>query len=206
NGRPVTEPDLAGRYSIDPSGVIVEHGEPNLLLVNQGNGRFVPEGVDSGRFMDASRKALPVTLHDWSLSAAFRDLNGDGAPDLYVCNDFQSPDGLWFNDGNGRFHAAPVRALPHMPMYSMGIDFADLNHDGHDDFIVADMLGSTHEKRHTQLGELRPPSLGDAPGDQPPQYSFNQLFLARGDGSYAEIGWFAGVTATDWTWAPVFLD
>src|SRR5690606_11585378 len=66
--------------------------------------------------------------------------------------------------------------------------------------------GSTHEKRHTQLGELRPPSLGDAPGDQPPQYSFNQLFLARGDGSYAEIGWFAGVTATDWTWAPVFLD
>jgi hypothetical protein len=32
------------------------------------------------------------------------------------------------------------------------------------------------------------------------------LFLNRGDGEFAEIGWFAGVTATDWTWTPMFLD
>ncbi len=29
----------------------------------------------------------------------FRDLNGDGAPGLYVCNDFFTPDRIWINQG-----------------------------------------------------------------------------------------------------------
>ena len=42
--------------------------------------------------------------------------------------------------------------------------------------------------------------------DSRPQYSRNTLQLNRGDGTYAEIAWYAGVYATDWSWCPVFLD
>jgi len=33
------------------------------------------------------------------------DLERDGAPDIYVCNDFSSPDRIWINQGRGRFQA-----------------------------------------------------------------------------------------------------
>ena len=52
----------------------------------------------------------------------FRDFNGDGWPDLYVCNDFQSPDRFWLNDGHGRFQEAPGLAQREMSFSSMGID------------------------------------------------------------------------------------
>ena len=42
-----------------------------------------------------------------SMTAAFRDLNGDGAPDIYVCNDYWTPDRFWLNDGKGHFQACP---------------------------------------------------------------------------------------------------
>jgi len=39
-----------------------------------------------------------------------------------------------------------------------------------------------------------------------PQFSRNALQLNNGDGSFNEIGAFAGVHATDWSWAPLFFD
>lgn len=206
NGRPVTEPDLVGRYTIHPSGAIEEHGEPDLLLRNDGAGRFTPLSMTQGPFLDDHGQPLTAPPYDWTLSVAWRDINRDGAPDLYLCNDFSSPDELWLNDGQGRFRRAPASALRHLPMFSMGVDFADLNHDGIDDFIVADMLGSTHASRHIQVGDFR--NSPDLPGDalSRPAYPFNQLFVGRGDGSFAEIGWYAGITATDWTWNMLFLD
>ena len=32
------------------------------------------------------------------------------------------------------------------------------------------------------------------------------LFHNRGDGTFEEIAAYAGVTAADWSWQPVFLD
>jgi len=87
----------------------------------------------------------------------------------------------------------------------MGIDFADVNRDGYDDFFVADMLPQHHPQRQTRTGV--PPYL-HAVGEitNRPQYSQNMLYLARGDDTYAEIAWFSGVEASDWTWMPAFLD
>ncbi|MCC7374418.1 MAG: VCBS repeat-containing protein [Verrucomicrobiales bacterium] len=206
NGRSVTEPDLVGRYTIHPSGTIEEHGEPNLLLRNEGGGRFSQRSMTDGLFLGDDGQPLSEAPFDWTLSVAWRDLNGDGAPDLYICNDFSSPDELWMNDGKGHFRRAPALALRHLPMFSMGVDFADLNHDGIDDFIVADMLGSTHASRHTLVGDFR--NSPDLPGEAMarPAYPFNQLFVGRGDGTFAEVGWYAGITATDWTWNLLFLD
>ena len=38
------------------------------------------------------------------------------------------------------------------------------------------------------------------------QVARNTLFWNRGDGTFAEVGRYAGVEATDWSWQPVFLD
>src|SRR5205807_2597823 len=88
----------------------------------------------------------------------------------------------------------------------MGIDFADLNRDGRDEFIVLDMLSRSHAKRQLQVGDLPLTSSGIGVMDNRPQYSHNTLFLNRGDGTYAEVAHFCGVQASEWSWTPVFLD
>src|SRR2546426_84558 len=206
NGRPVTEPDLVGRFALSEKGKILEFGEADVLLRNDGPGKFTPLSFTNGTFLDESGRPLAEPPYDWGLSVMFRDINGDAAPDLYVCNDFSSEDRIWINDGTGRFRAIPKLAVRQTSMFSMGIDFADINRDGLDDFLVLDMLSRSHAKRHLQVGDLPLtfPVVGEI--DNRPQYSHNTLFLNRGDGTYAEIAFFSGVQASEWSWTPVFLD
>ena len=78
------------------------------------------------------------------LSAMFRDLNGDGAPDLYVCNDFDAAGSYLDQRWQGPLSALPKLAMRCSSRFSMCVDFADINRDGLDDFIVADMLSRSH--------------------------------------------------------------
>jgi len=205
NGRPVTEPDLAGRFTVDPVMGLLENGEAHACYRNSGHGSFVKMSWTDGSFLDEDGRPSAVP-YDWGLSVMFRDLNGDGAPDLYVCNDFHSPDRIWLNDGHGRFRAIKRLALRHTSLFSMGIDFADIDRDGHDDFFVADMLSPKHASRQVQLMDRRAIPLPLGAIENRPQYSRNTLFWNRGDGTYAEIAQYSGVEASDWTWCPVFLD
>ena len=86
----------------------------------------------------------------------FRDLNQDGYPDLYVCNDFDTPDRIWINDGNGSFQALPVDAIRQTSWFAMGIDMADVDRDGDDDILVLDMLARSHAIRMNQSGDVKP--------------------------------------------------
>lgn len=206
NGRPATEPDLMGRFTIEASGKIIEHGEADVLFINQGGGRFSPVSFTGGAFLDEDGRPLSSPPYDWSLAVMFRDINDDRAPDIYVCGDFSSPDRIWINDGSGRFRAAPRLAVRHTSMFSMGVDFADVNRDGFDDFFCADMLSRDHRRRQTQVGDLVPVFLSIGQIDNRPQYPFNTLHLNRGDATYAEVAHFSGVQASEWSWTPVFLD
>ena len=136
----------------------------------------------------------------------FRDLNQDGKPDLYVCNDFATPDRIWINQGGGRFRAVNRLALRQLPLSSMGIDFADINRDGFDDFFVGDMLSREHRRRLVQRTNVRPELLALGAIDNRPQVPRNMVYLNRGDGTYAEIAQFAGLDASEWSWTPIFLD
>src|SRR5262249_15357464 len=148
---------------------------------------------------------LPPPL-DWGLTASFRDLNDDGFPDLYVCNDFWTPDRIWLNDGKGRFRAAPRLALRNMSASSMGVDFADIDRDGRLDFFVVDMLSRDLRLRHRQKPAQPPMSWPIGVIEDRPQFMRNTLFVNRGDKTFAEIANFAGVAASEWSWSPVFLD
>ena len=206
NGRELNGPELAGWLTLDEKGQITENGQPDVLYHNEGEGKFTPISFTNGMFLDENGSALKEPLYDWTLSAAFRDLNGDGLPDLYVCSDLASPDRIWINQGGGRFQLLRPTALRKTSWFSMGVDFADLNRDGKDEIFVTDMLSRDHRLRQLQVGGHQPLSSPIGGIDFRPQVPRNTLFLNRGDGDYSEIAYFSGLPASEWSWSPVFLD
>ena len=184
---------------------LLEYGEPDVLLLNDGNGRF-RQANWSATFSDETGKPLPGVTLDWGLSAAFRDLNGDLAPDLYVCNDFWTPDRIWFNLGQGKFRAADPFAFRQTSASSMGVDTADLNFDGAPEIFVLDMLSRSLPTRKRQMDAQQ--SFPSQPGviNDRPQSLRNTFFVSRGDGTFAEIANYAGLPASEWAWQPIFID
>ena len=212
DGRFVVSPE--DRFIIVPSkrtdGVtLFERGEADVLYRNDGKGHFSAMSWINGDFLDEDGKPLTEPPYDWGLSVMFRDINGDGAPDIYVCNDFMwSRDRVWINNGAGRFKAIDKLALRDMSMSSMGVDFADINRDGFDDFLVVDMLSRDPQSRQRQRANVL---KGDVilPIEDPtyrPEIIRNTFQLNRGDGTYADIAYLSGLEASEWSWCPVFLD
>ena len=132
-------------------GRVLEYGEPDQLLLNDGNGVFTEVSWTQGAFLDEDGQPLATVPMDWTLTVTFRDVNDDGAPDIYLCNDYWSPDRLWINDGKGRFRAIDRLAIRHTSASSMGVDFADIDRDGHLDFFVLDMLSRDARLRKRQM-------------------------------------------------------
>jgi hypothetical protein len=205
DGKPVIRGRYAQRIKI-VDGVMIELGEPHVLYRNDGKGRFTQVPWTDGSFLDESGKPLAAAAWDEGLSVLFRDINGDGWPDIYVCNDHSMPDRCWINDGHGRFRALAPAALRSTSFFSMGADFGDLNRDGRDDLFVVDMLSRQHRYRLTQDFEaMKQPRI---PGDVTTrvQVARNTLFWNRGDGTYAEIANYSGVAASEWAWSTLLLD
>jgi hypothetical protein len=216
NGRPVTEPDLLNRFVVNEHGGIDELGEVDMLYRNVGGTNFVPISFIDGAFLDEEGRPLEHPPFDWGLSVMIRDLNQDGLPDIYVCNDFDSPERVWLNQGvraaaNGSpgqfsFRAIPRLALRKTSLFSMGVDVADINRDGFDDIFVLDMLSRDHQRRMNFIPDRKAQASRVGEIENRPQYSFNTLFLNRGDGTYCEAASALGVAASEWSWCPVFLD
>jgi len=206
NGRPLTDPDLTNRFTIGPRGAIEENGEADVLYRGLGGTNFAAVPFTEGAFLDEDGRPLAAPPFEWGLTAAFRDINEDGLPDLYVCNDFQTLDRAWLNLGGGRLRLIPRLAVRKNALFSMAVDFADVNRDGHLDFFTLDMMSREHAQRMRYLGDRNPPVFTPGVYDDRPQFGLNMLFLNRGDGTYAEIGQLAGIEAAEWAWSCAFLD
>jgi hypothetical protein len=206
DGVPLTSPDLTNRYFVDAERTVRELGEPDVLYRNDGQGRFTPVSWTDGSFLNEEGQPLKLPPYDFGLSVIFRDIDGDGLPDIYVCNDLFPPDRIWINDGRGRFRALSNLAVRSTCRFAMGVDFADINRDGYDDFFVVDMLSRSQVMRKIQTVGVPPMVLPVGKIDNRPQYKRNTLFLNRGDGTYAEIAQLSGLAATEWSWMPAFLD
>ncbi|HBP56749.1 MAG TPA: hypothetical protein DD687_12505, partial [Verrucomicrobiales bacterium] len=119
NGRIIPPDELKDRLLIH-SGQIHEYGEPDNLYINDGSGKFSRVSWTDGRFR-TSGKTLSETPRDWGLTATFRDINGDHSPDIYICNDYWTPDRIWINDGSGSFDELSVELLKKTSASSMGV-------------------------------------------------------------------------------------
>jgi hypothetical protein len=204
NGQWVVTGPYAQRLKL-VQGRLEEVGEADVLYLNDGQGRFAAVPWHSEFFLDEDGrpKAPP---EDYGLSVQMRDLNGDRAPEIYVCNDFQTVDRFWVNDGRGHFRALPRLAVRKQSFSSMGVDFGDLDRDGHWDFFVTEMMGRYHSTRMRQVVGMGLPDQTLGLMENRPEAARNTLFRDWGDGTYAEIAQFAGVAASDWTWQGVLLD
>jgi len=213
--------DLGGhRYEVVPKFRrdyrVVDRPEYNLVsmqqradsdgfYLNDGKGHFTLVPWTSGRFRDETGKPLVAAPEYFGMSAKFTDIDGDGAPDLYVCNDFEDPDMFWLNDGRGSFRAVPRLAVRNTSNSSMAVDFSDVDRDGNVDILVVDMLGRG-PRRKSEIPTHTPfPKLIGLIDDRP-QWQRNTLLWNRGDGTFAQIAGYAGIEASDWTWDALFLD
>lgn len=205
NGQSTFKARFRDRFLVTPDGMVKELPERDCFYLNDGTGKFQKMVFEQGSFTDEDGQPFAAE-RDWGLAVAFRDVNGDLAPDLYVCNDFSSPDRFWINDGRGRFRAVPRLAVRHTSRSSMGIDFADINRDGHDDILVLDMLARQQARRLVHLDKEKPIPIVVGKFDGRPRYNRNALLVSRGDGSWLEAANYAGLEASDWSWAAAFMD
>ena len=205
NGQSSFKARFRGRFLVTPDARVKELPERDCFYVNDGTGRFQKVVFEKGTFTDEDGEPF-AAARDWGLAVAFRDVNGDLAPDLYVCNDFSSPDRFWINDGRGRFRAVPRLAVRHTSRSSMGIDFADINRDGHEDMLVLDMLARQQSQRLVHLDKEKPIPIVVGKFNDRPRYNRNALLVSRGDGSWLEAANYAGLEASDWSWAAAFMD
>ena len=161
---------------------------------------------DGGTFKDISKSA-GVRNKAWGHSAAIYDFDGDGRDDVYVCNDFLQGDNLWINKGSGKFSDKIYDHIDHISQFSMGSDVADINNDGLMDLMVLDMVPEDHVISKMNMGTMDPLQFKVLrEHGHHYQYMSNMLHLNRGNGAFSEIGNFANVAKTDWSWAPLIAD
>ncbi|HWC73063.1 MAG TPA: VCBS repeat-containing protein, partial [Gemmatimonadales bacterium] len=186
---------------------LVQRADPDFFYLNDGTGHFVREPMaHNPRFVDETGAPLREEREDFGLGAVFADLNGDGAPDLYVANDFEDPDQFWLNDGHGRFRLVPWYALRSTSNSGMAVAVGDVNRDGYPDLFEVDMLGYDTHRLKTEVPTHTVVPKRPGIGDDRPQMQRNTLQLNRGDGTFAEVARLAGVGRSGWSWSTVFLD
>ncbi|HVU18865.1 MAG TPA: VCBS repeat-containing protein [Candidatus Didemnitutus sp.] len=166
-------------------------GRRNYLLHNDGNGHFT----------DVSAKA-----GIWGLTqghtAIWVDINHDGWPDIYVANDFETPDRLYLNKGDGTFVDVVDERLPHVTYFSMGADAGDINNDGLMDFFITDMRDRNHQQFAAGMEEIgRGLWEMERVTELIPQYMWNAVYLNTGTDHFEEIAHLTGMDATGWTFS-----
>lgn len=163
---------------------------------------------DNGVFKNATKESgLTETGLSYGLGASIADFSGDGFPDIYLGNDYSAPDYLYINQGDGTFVNQVKEAIGHTSLYTMGVDAADINRDGKLDLISLDMLPEDNARQKLLFTpeNYEHYNLFLKAGLHH-QLMRNMLQLNNGDGTFSEVGQLAGISATDWSWAPLFAD
>ncbi|MCW3112477.1 MAG: Repeat protein, partial [Segetibacter sp.] len=163
---------------------------------------------DNNLFHEVTQQVgIKSTVLSHGLGAAIADVNGDGLPDIYVCNDYLEPDLLYINNGDGTFTDKLQKSLGHTSFFSMGNDISDINNDGLNDIFTLDMLP---EDNHRQKLLFNPDNYEKFDVNLRSgfyyQFMSNMLHLNNGNGTFSEIGQLSGISNTDWSWAPLFAD
>jgi len=233
-GIPIYE-ESAAKYGLDFKGFCTQaaffdydlDGDLDCFLLNHSvhrNGSFAPRANflgtyhplsgdrmyrnDGEHFTDVTKASgINSSAISYGLGIAMSDFNHDGYPDLYIGNDFHENDYLYINQKNGRFSEELTSHIMHTSQFSMGVDVADVTNDGYPEIISMDMLPSDPYILKRSLGEDEFDIFNyKIAAGYNHQYTRNNLQLNRRNGMFSEAGLYAGIFATDWSWAPLWMD
>ncbi|MDN3689452.1 VCBS repeat-containing protein [Cyclobacterium jeungdonense] len=171
------------------------------LYKNEGNGNFIDKTREAG-----------LDKYGLSLGVSVGDYNQDGWQDLYVSNDFSTPDFFYINNQDGTFTDFNLELTNHTSYFGMGTDAADFNNDGYLDIYQVDMMPKSYRRAKENMDSMDPERFYSmVKNDMHHQYSINTLQLHMGNDvnglpRFGDIGKMAGVSSTDWSWASLFAD
>ncbi|MCC5937868.1 MAG: VCBS repeat-containing protein [Lunatimonas sp.] len=163
---------------------------------------------EGGKFVDVTQESGIINnVLGFGLAVTVTDINNDGWLDIYVSNDYNEEDYLYINQQDGTFVESVREYLGHVSLFSMGADAADINNDGLVDLLTMDMMPEYTYNQKTILG----PENYDKYRELLAKGFFSQtmrnmLHLNLGNGYFSEIGQYAGVSQTDWSWAALVAD
>ena len=227
--------DKAKEYGLDFSGFSTQaafidydnDGDLDMFLLNHSvheNGTFRPRmdfmntyhelsgdriyRNEGNHFTDVTKETgINSTAIGYGLGISVADINLDGYPDIYIGNDFHENDYLYINQRNGTFKEVGEEEMMHTSQFSMGVDVADANNDGYPEIVSMDMLPSDPYILKRSLGEDAYDIFNyKISAGYSHQYTRNNLQYNRGNGCFSEIGLYSGIAATDWSWAPLWMD
>jgi hypothetical protein len=175
--------------------------ESGHLYRNEGNGKFTNVTTQAG-----------LLTFGLSLSATISDLNQDGFKDIYISNDFTSPDFFFFNNGDGTFTDQTKEVAGQTSFYGMGADIADYNNDGLPDILQIDMAPEDNKRAKENMAAMSLEDFEEMVNEGLHyQYRYSTLQLNRGimrNGlpRFSNAAWIAGVSSTDWSWGALLAD
>jgi hypothetical protein len=158
-----------------------------------------------------------ITIEGYGHSACIADFNLDGWKDIFVANDFLSNDILYINNHDGTFTDKAASYFKHTSANGMGSDVIDINNDGLADVVEMDMDPADNLRKKVLMSgyNYRNYQNNDLYGYQY-QYVRNTLQLNQGrrvlsndtlgDPVFSDVGFYAGISSTDWSWAPLVQD
>jgi hypothetical protein len=206
-------------HDSDLDAILLNHNPQSLPVLNEVSTASLLKKDDplrgvrlfrnnDGKFVDVTtRTGVSGSELTYGLGVAISDFNNDGWPDFYISNDYAVPDYLYINNGNGTFTNKIRESMGHISQFSMGNDAADVNNDGWIDIVTLDMLPEDN-RRQKQLmaGDNYSKFELNLRTGFHHQYMRNMLQLNNANGTYSEIGQFAGISNTDWSWSALLAD
>ncbi|WP_273566538.1 VCBS repeat-containing protein [Maribacter halichondriae] len=170
------------------------------------------DSLQQQKFVNVSDSA-GIRYHGYSHSTLINDFNEDGWMDIYVANDFLSNDLLYINNQDGTFTNRAGDIFKHFSLSSMGSDLADVDNNGQLDLFTSEMQPYYNKRKKLFQGPSSyQKEIFTRKYRYEQQYTRNTLQHNLGINPetqlpiFGEIGMFAGIKETDWSWAPLFAD
>ena len=166
---------------------------------------------NDGSYFTRVTEEAGLRTYGLTLSATVGDLNNDSFPDIYVSNDFSSPDFMYMNNGDGTFSEKVKETTNQTSFYGMGVDIADFNNDLYLDYIQVDMDAKDNRRSKANMASMNPDLFWSTVNyGFHYQYMHNTLQLNRrieGDKPFfSNISRLSGISSTDWSWGPLLAD
>ena len=230
-----THSTMATFFDYDNDGDLDMYLVVNQILKNDNPATFRPKITDgsfpsTGRlyrndwddklkhpvFTNVSKQA-GITIEGYGHSVNIADFNKDGWKDIFVTNDFNSNDLLYINNHDGTFTDKAATYFKHTSANGMGQDVSDINNDGLADVVELDMNPEdNYRKKMMMSGNSYQTFQNYNYFGYQYQYVRNTIQLNQGprvkqndsigDPIFSDIGFYSGISETDWSWTPLVQD